>query len=268
MILCVDLGGTYTKIVQKQGNKYIFKKFKSYIPYKYINDIVATQKCRLIFTGAGTDYIDAEKLFCKYTIIDEIEAIGSISRFLGFDKAVVANIGTGTPFIVHDNNKNTHYTGTGIGGGTFSGLSKLLLDINDMRKVYNLAKNGDASKVNLTIADISKTEISWLKKDFTVSNFGKLSSSTGKIDFKVKQEDIAMGIHSIVGEPIGSIAAGIAKGVGLDFIIFAGGVCENDIIKNLILRCIEIFGLKAIFIDNPAYGTCFGAMTIFENRKK
>jgi type II pantothenate kinase len=266
MLLCVDLGGSYTKIVQKQGKNYVFKKFKSSIPYKYINDIMLTHKCSLIFTGARTDFIEPKKLCCKYIIIDEIQAVANIARFLRIEKAVVVNIGTGTPFIVFDNGKHNHYTGTGIGGGTFSGLSKLLLGISDMRKVYSLAKAGYASKVNTTINDISKTEISWLKKDVTVSNFGKIEINSAEANSLISREDIAMGIHSIVGEPIGSIAAGVAKGIGLDFVIFAGGVCENNIIRKTISNCLEIFGLKAIFIDNPSYGTCFGAMTIFENK--
>ena len=48
----------------------------------------------------------------------------------------------------------THCSGTGVGGGTVLGLSKLLLDTSDPKEIASLAEKGNKSQVDLILEDV------------------------------------------------------------------------------------------------------------------
>ena len=124
--------------------------------------------------------------------IDEINAIGIGGMFLSKKESVViANIGTGTSIIEATREKITHLGGTGIGGGTITGLSKVLLNATDFEHILEMAGKGDISQVDLLIEDISDSGISFLSGKSTASNFGKMLDTAEK-------EDMALGIINMV----------------------------------------------------------------------
>ena len=47
-----------------------------------------------------------------------------------------------------------HIGGIGIGGGTLNGLSRLLLNTDDIHQISDLAKKGNIGNINLQISDI------------------------------------------------------------------------------------------------------------------
>ena len=58
-----------------------------------------------------------------YRKVDEFHAIGKGGLFLtGLTRAIIVSMGTGTAFIIADQNGEKHIGGTGIGGGTLLGL--------------------------------------------------------------------------------------------------------------------------------------------------
>ena len=116
--------------------------------------------------------------------------------------------------------------------------------------------NGDLKKINITIADISYDTQSWFENDVTVSNFGKSVEN---------QADIAIGLHSLVAEPILSILVALTFKEKFENIIFTGAVIKNSIIKQIINKYTNLFKLDVIFLDNPEFGTCYGAIATFEN---
>ena len=62
-------------------------------------------------------------------------------------------MGTGTSFVRVKNNVPTHLGGIGIGGGTITGLSKLMLSTNDVDKIQEMAQEGKVGNIDLRIGD-------------------------------------------------------------------------------------------------------------------
>lgn len=259
-ILCFDFGGTSTKAALKFDNQYILKKLPNQEePNILINKVLCDFKSynidKIIITGSKTEGIDFNKISIDTIKLDELEAVANIVRFLNIDKGLVVNIGTGTSFTLYDKGKHYHISGTGLGGGTFLGLSQRLLNTTNLETIKELACCGDITKVNVNVSEICNKDIGWLSKDITASNFGKLQG---------EREDVACGIHSLVAESITAMIKGITYNTHVNSIILCGGLIENSLVRQLISRNLEIFDLQHKFLDNPRFGTCLGAITLFQ----
>jgi len=252
-IICFDLGTT--------SSKYIIKKDFKIISYNSINQNIENlieeylqnqSYDYILLTGSNASKYKSDN---KIIIINELESIANICKHLEKESGLVISIGTGTAFVKYNQGGFEHLIGTGIGGGTFTGLGKLLLNTNNPKELEELAKSGDLNKINTTIADISYNTESWFENEVTVSNFGK---PTGN------QTDIAIGLHSLVIEPILSILVALTLKEKFENIIFTGAVSKNSIIRQIINKYAKLFKLDVIFLDNPEFGTCYGAIAAFE----
>ena len=78
--------------------------------------------------------------------MDEFTANGVGGGYFAGDtkEFMVVSMGTGTSFVGVKNGVPVHLGGIGIGGGTIIGLSKLMLNTNDIDKIQELAA-GDGS---------------------------------------------------------------------------------------------------------------------------
>jgi type II pantothenate kinase len=188
-----------------------------------------------------------------------MECTSAVAPCIGIEQAIIASVGTGTYFIVLENNAGTHIGGTGVGGGTFIGLAARLLNITDPAEVEKLAETGDITKINHTMGELIDSKLSYLTSDFTASNFSKISGGN--------PNDVALGIHSLVGEVVGMMAAQVAISHKMETIIFTGAICKNRLICEKIIKCTDLFSLKAIFIDKPEFGTCFGGIMKYSREK-
>ncbi|HPI19692.1 MAG TPA: hypothetical protein PKY56_04915, partial [Candidatus Kapabacteria bacterium] len=247
-IICFDLGTT--------SSKYIIKKDCQIKSYNIINNNNLDNLIEQYSNNQSFGYIlltgsNASKYKCENKIIsiNELEAIANITKHLEKESGLVISIGTGTAFVKYNQSKYEHLIGTGIGGGTFAGLGKLLLNTNNPKELEELAKSGDISNINTTIADILYNTESWFENDVTVSNFGK---PTGN------QADIAIGLHSLIVEPILSILVALTLKEKFENIIFTGAVLKNSIIRKIINKYAKLFQFDVIFLDNPEFGTCYG----------
>jgi len=261
LILCIDCGSSFVKTLLLDADGILTQKYEfDQFPYDYINSMAEKNKCIILLTGARAGHLDLFRLPADVIQYSEIDCIASIPKSIRLEETVVVCIGTGTPFIVYKNGVGVHFGGTGIGGGTFLGLSYRLLKREDPKEVEQLARNGDLSKINLTIADVYQQDVSYLKSDLTAANFAKRTEAS--------ESDIALGIHSMISETIGMMAAQIARSNGIDNVLFCGAVCENALICDSLEKCMGLFNIKSIFIDNPGFGTCFGAFSYYFEQKK
>ena len=80
-------------------------------------------------------------------------------------------MGTGTSLVLCDGDDIRHIGGIGIGGGTLNGLSRLLLNTDDIHQISDLAKKGDIGNINLQISDISAKPLPGLPMNATASLF-------------------------------------------------------------------------------------------------
>jgi hypothetical protein len=68
-------------------------------------------------------------------------------------------MGTGTALVHAKRGGEMRYLGgTGVGGGTIMGLSRLLLQAESIEHIADYAETGDLSKIDLRIGDLSSKE--------------------------------------------------------------------------------------------------------------
>lgn len=264
MIIGIDIGSTTTKAVAVENGEIIKTvKTKAYDAItsatgalgKIIveSNIAISSVEKIIITGAGAVNIKNEIFGIPTKKIDEITAIGIGGMFLSKkENVIIANIGTGTSIIEATCKKISHLGGTGVGGGTITGLSKELLNATDFEHILEMAGNGDISKVDLLIEDISESGISFLSGKSTASNFGKMLDTAQK-------EDMALGIINMVFQVIGVISVFAAKSRGASSVMVTGNGSKNLIGRGILEEISNLYDIRFDFPQDAEYATAIGA---------
>ncbi|MCK5021616.1 MAG: hypothetical protein KAS32_31705, partial [Candidatus Peribacteraceae bacterium] len=208
-------------------------------------------------TGGGSKKrINGKLLGIPIKKVDEIKAIGLGGMYLtGKRKCFVVSIGTGTAMVsVKEGGKEIkHIGGTGIGGGTLSGLYQLLLNKRDINSLEVMAKKGNLGRVDLKLRDIVGKGIGKLPASATAANFAKLSDNT-------TSNDIAKGILNMVAEIIGTMSVFAAKNYGLEKdIVFVGKVTKNKILMRKIQEVVKTFRGSSMVPLKAEFATAIGA---------
>ncbi len=261
-IVSIDIGTTEIKVVKYKHNNYYYEKYERNDIDNIIERAVEKDYDVILLTGSGASSISIENYKIEDVPIpiirlNELECVANIVAAESAEEGLVINIGTGTSFLHYNQGEFRHVTGTGIGGGTFDGLSKRLLGIDNFEEVEKLALEGDVEKVNLVIKDIYANNLGWLQEDITVSNFAKSGTN---------REDMAIGIHSIVIEPILSMVKGIIQFKPMTNIYFTGGVMNNVVIQQMIDKYAKFFQFEYKLLENPSFGTARGAIMVYTRR--
>jgi type II pantothenate kinase len=172
---------------------------------------------------------------------------------------LVANVGTGTPFVFVDGQKSAHVAGSGVGGGTLAGLARLLLNTR-VEKIEELARKG-TPRLDLTVAEAVGGGVGIVGGEATASNFGKAAGAK-----KVHSEDVALSTVNLVAEAVGTMALLAAKNCGCEKdIVFTGrAVARNRLMQEKIGEVMRLFGGRAVFPENAEYCTAIGAMLALE----
>jgi len=214
---------------------------------------------RIAFSGASTDM----PLYLKEQVVNvpEIDAIGLGGATLAdCNTCLVISMGTGSAMVHVNKGTANHMGGTGVGGGTIRGLAKLICGIEDVHRLEELALNGNAAGMNMTIGDLGLADLSFLSADATVSNFAGIKSDS--------QEDKAAGILSLVAETIGIIASLCALHAGCaDNIVGVGKVATNQHIRHTLDRVGDLYQTKFVFPEHAGCATAYGAALKFRQMK-
>jgi type II pantothenate kinase len=255
-IIGIDRGASFTDFgviehndlietlsIEKRDWKNIEKVYNHLIGRYHIHQTV--------FTGSVTDMPAALKR--QLHIIPEIDAIGFGGAALAdCSKCIVVSMGTGSAIVQFSNNSAKHVGGSGVGGGTIKGLASLICGLDDPVQIEALAKKGNASKLNLTIADLGYKELSFLGSDVTASNFADLKSKN--------VEDLAAAILRLVGETVGIIASICAREHNCrEHIVMVGKVSSNQFIQNVLNMVGKLYQTRFLFPQNPGHATVYGA---------
>lgn len=205
----------------------------------------------IAFSGSATDMpADLKK---RVVEVAEIESIGLGGAALaGLETCLVISMGTGSAMVHVDRGTAKHVGGTGVGGGTIKGLAKLICGTEDVHYVEELALNGNAAGMNMTIGDLGVSDLSFLSADATVSNFAGITSDS--------QEDKAAGILSLVAETIGIIASVCAREAGCsNSIVAVGKVAANRHIQHTLDRVGVLYQTQFVFPEHAGCATAYGA---------
>jgi type II pantothenate kinase len=264
MIIGIDIGSTTTKAVSIENGKLVRKiKTKASDAVtsatgafgKMIieNEIKMENIQGIMITGAGASKIKNDIFGIPTVKIDEIRAIGIGGIFLsGQDHIIIASIGTGTAIIEAGPEGISHLGGSGVGGGTILGLAKKLLPITDFNGIMELAETGNLNQVDLLLEDIMETDISFLNKESTASNFGKMLDTA-------RSGDIALGIVNLVYQVIGMLSVFAAKSRDLNRVVVTGNGSKNLIGRKILSVITGMYGIHFEYPQDAEYSTAVGA---------
>ncbi len=235
VVVGIDVGGSTTKIVgfvnqngEKKALEPLFVRandpltsiYGAFGRFAHENGFSLKDIEKVMMTGVGSTFVtkDLYELPCRH--VSEFDSIGLGGMYLsGLSDCLVVSLGTGTAIVHASKERGIEYLGgTGVGGGTLIGLSKLLLKAENIEPIVELAEDGMLSNIDLCIGDIAaKESMGVMPSDLTASNFGNVSDLASK-------SDIAKGILNLVFETVGMVAIFAARSRGVRDIVLTGNL--------------------------------------------
>lgn len=236
-VIGIDVGGSTTKIVgfrRINGKKELidplfvsatdpitsaYGAFGKFIDH---NGISLGEIERVLMTGVGSSHLKREMYGLPTVSVPEFDSIGRGGLYLSsFDDCLVVSMGTGTAIVHARKDKIEYLGGTGVGGGTLMGLSKLLIGAESVEHIVDLAKEGDLGKIDLRIGDISAVDLGSVPNELTAANFGNVSDIA-------ERQDLARGVMNLVYETIGMCSIFAARSRGVREIVLTGNLTQFD----------------------------------------
>ena len=272
IVVGIDVGGSTTKIVgfRKQDGKRTLiepQLVKANDPVTSIygafgkftdeNGLALSEIEKVMMTGVGSAYLSRGLYGLECIKVPEFQSIGLGGLYLsGLDKALCVSMGTGTALVNATAGKEMVYLGgTGVGGGTLMGLSRLMLQAEEIEHISAMAENGNLSNIDLRISDMTKNgTLGELARDLTAANFGNVSDLASR-------EDIASGLLNMVFETVGMISIFGARSCGVKNIVLTGNLTELDYCKKKFTNFVglnEKEGLRFIIPPRSAFATVIG----------
>jgi type II pantothenate kinase len=200
---------------------------------------------------------------CEVIHVSEVQAIGCGGQALaelalGGDDAptLVVSAGSGTAVVAARGDQYAHVTGTGVGGGTLLGLSRLLLHVTDPRRIDGLAQRGDPNGADLSLGDVVGGPIGPLPTDATAVNFGRLADH----DLTVSHEDLAAALVTLVGQVIALVAINAARAQQVEHIVVIGHLIDMPSVRRVLEQVGGYYDERFILPPPAGYGTALGAL--------
>ena len=209
-------------------------------------------------TGVGSASIHKSLYGLPCETAGEFDCIGRGGLWLSnLPEALVVSMGTGTALVHATRGKPAEYLGgTGVGGGTLAGLSRMLLGMDNLSHVEALAASGDLRNIDLRVSDISGNEsLPGMRGDMTAANFGRISDLASK-------SDIALGILNMVFETIGMCAYFAARSFGLDTIVLTGNLATAPQAASTFSILSDMFHMRFLIPQRAQFGPVIGAALI------
>lgn len=268
----IDVGISTTKIVGVRDGEVssplriratdpVTSLYGAFGKYLYDNQIDLNDIEQVMLTGVGAAYIDSPIYGLPTTKVEEFIADGLGAQHESqLSEMIVVSMGTGTSIVQCDGDQIKHIGGIGIGGGTLSGLSRLLLQTDDANQVAELAQGGDIAKINLLIGDISPNPLPGLPMDATASLFAHAQANASRAD-------IALGLINLVLQAIGSAAVLSALRSGIKDFVMIGNLTLLPQCKTVFPIIERIYGVKFIIPKHSEFCTAIGAALDYANRK-
>jgi len=279
MIYSIDFGGSTIDVVSwRNARVHAVKSFERYEDSKTVEPMDFLKANRRILKGAEKIFVTGgrSRILLKsfngipLEKVNEIEAIGrggyallkrqiTPKQLKGIRSVLVVSMGTGTCMVKAMIGRKgflgaKHVGGTGVGGGTFMGLSKLLLVETSPASLKKMFARGDRKKVDLSVYDIVGSGIGLVPADATASNLAKISRS---IEFS--KSDLAAGIVNLVGHTIGVLAAFAAKAHKCDLVLLCGKLTLMEQVTAAALASGKIYGVKMLVPPDGGFISALGA---------
>ena len=265
VILGIDIGGSTTKIVgldtrgsvcsmlRVRAEDQVTSLYGALGNYLTSNSLSLSDVRRVVLTGVGASYVEGDIYGLPTCKVDEFSASGTGALALsGQSSAVVVTMGTGTAFLHAGPEGVRHLCGSGIGGGTLGGLCRKLVGMERFGQIKRLAESGDLRRVDLTIADISKSAAESLDPDMTAANFGNLAEDASPAD-------LAAGAVNLVLQAIGTMTVLACQSCGADTVVLIGSMTTLTQAEANFRLFERLYGIRYIIPKNATFATAIGA---------
>lgn len=257
----IDAGGSLIKIVYVENQRMHFKKY----PITEMDQAISWLKlvapaAKVVITG-GRAHAIQKKHFPQSVIIPEFQATCEGAKaFLAeeekkmTDPFLLVNIGTGTSWHVVNGEKYERILGSGIGGGTFTGLGSLLTSKKDYKLLSVLANEGEKGKVDLLVKDIYESAETPINGELTAANFAK-----GKKGNHTEADRMAS-LSNMIAETIVLLTMQAAAIHQVQNVVFTGStIVGNPSLKIGLDYFLNMVGISSIFINKGEYCGALGA---------
>jgi type II pantothenate kinase len=263
LLLGLDAGGSLTKVAIDRDGQREF----------HMTDLDGAAQiartlphCEGIYlTGCRAGVVESRlpgSLRAKVHRRDELESFWAGAREMlsnegrSSDSFVLVAFGTGTSVFKVSDGKGTRTAGTAVGGGTLTGLSRLLLGTCDFEEIMELASHGNRHRVDLMVSDLyPDASLSPVLNALTAANFG-----ARHIDLAAKQ-DIASAILQLVVETIAVISIQVARTHGIDTVVVAGSPPRHPLVRERFGELGALLGHDFFtFLEHGPYCGALGAI--------
>ena len=270
IVIGIDVGISTTKIVgidekgmvispiRIKATDPITSLYGAFGKYLHDNKIKLDEIEHVMLTGVGAAYIDEHIYGLPTSKSEEFIADGLGAKYESkLDRMIVVSMGTGTSLVKCDGENIKHIGGIGIGGGTLAGLSRIMLKTDDIKQITNLAKDGDVSKINLLIKDISAKPLPGLPMSAVASLFSNAKTNASR-------EDIAKGLIWMVLQCIGSATILSSLESGIKDFVLIGNLSLLPLCREVYPAMEKVYGVRFHVPKYSEFCTAIGAATRLE----
>ena len=274
IVIGIDVGISTTKIVgidekgmvispiRIKATDPITSLYGAFGKYLHDNKIKLDEVEHVMLTGVGAAYIDEHIYGLPTSKSEEIIADGLGAKYESkLDRMIVVSMGTGTSLVKCDGENIKHIGGIGIGGGTLAGLSRIMLKTDDIKQITNLAKDGDVSKINLLIKDISAKPLPGLPMSAVASPFSNAKTNASR-------EDIAKGLIWMVLQCIGSATILSSLESGIKDFVLIGNLSLLPLCREVYPAMEKVYGVRFHVPKYSEFCTAIGAALDYKRQQK
>lgn len=273
IVIGIDVGISTTKIVgidekgmvispiRIKATDPITSLYGAFGKYLHDNRIKLDEVEHVLLTGVGAAYIDEHIYGLPTSKSEEFIADGLGAKYESkLDRMIVVSMGTGTSLVKCDGENIKHIGGIGIGGGTLAGLSRIMLKTDDIKQITNLAKDGDVSKINLLIKDISAKPLPGLPMSAVASLFSNAKTNASR-------EDIAKGLIWMVLQCIGSATILSSLESGIKDFVLIGNLSLLPLCREVYPAMEKVYGVRFHVPKYSEFCTAIGAALDYKRQQ-
>ncbi len=274
IVIGIDVGISTTKIVgidekgmvispiRIKATDPITSLYGAFGKYLHDNKIKLDEVEQVMLTGVGAAYIDEHIYGLPTSKSEEFIADGLGAKYESkLDRMIVVSMGTGTSLVKCDGENIKHIGGIGIGGGTLAGLSRIMLKTDDIKQITNLAKDGDVSKINLLIKDISAKPLPGLPMSAVASLFSNAKTNASR-------EDIAKGLIWMVLQCIGSATILSSLESSIKDFVLIGNLSLLPLCREVYPAMEKVYGVRFHVPKYSEFCTAIGAALDYKRQQK
>ena len=285
VILGVDIGGSTTKVVAFEEKQRVLDCLQVRAGdqitslYGAIGHIL--YKCHLtlrdveafVLTGVGATMVKGDIYGIHTYRVKEFEAIGrGALELTGLKETLVVSVGTGTAFVMASEKECRHIGGSGVGGGTLTGLASRLLGETHIDAIVAAAEKGSLRQVDLAISGFS-----WLpdrEEKYNLSDTYPAGENESNqvlltlpenLELCATKEDFALGLLNMVFETVGSLAAFACKNTEIREIVVTGSVAALPMAQKYLDGVGMLHNVRFIIPEQAIFATAIGAALQYFN---